>query len=205
MRNILAKIHKAVLACAVWGWPVILVDAGLQAWLGDSEAWWRNLLNDGGFYWILCAAVALATLVLDKPRRERVMAKLCGVREGDERERAVTGDAARTTLLLSLALQVVLLVLSLTTVQFVWNAAAPKGVPHGLLSVGLKFSSSRHLGAYGLATAESAAAAPAEPGRVLFDGYLLPPATFPVLLALILLQVASFKAFSRRRYEGMDD
>jgi hypothetical protein len=36
------------------------------------------------------------------------------------------------------------------------------------------------------------------------DGYLLSPSSFPVLLALILLQIAAFKAFSRKRYEGMD-
>jgi len=204
MKNAFAKLHKAVLACALWGWPIIFIDAGLDAWLGEPTSWWRNLLNDGGFYWILCAAAALATLVFDRERRERVTARLCGVREGDERERAVTGDAARTTLLLSLALQIVLLVLTLTTVQLVWNAAAPKGTPHGLLSVGLKFSSSQHLGAFGFAATDSRSAAPAEPGRVIVNGYLLPPAAFPILLTLILLQIGAFKAFSRSRYEGMD-
>lgn len=203
MKKILVRLHKAVLAYALWGWTIMLLDAGLDAWLGEPASWWRNALNDAGFAYILCAAAALITLVADRDRRERVMARLCGVREGDERERAVTGEAAKTTLLLSLALQVVLLVLTLTTVQLVWNAAAPKGTPHGLLSVGLKFSSSDQLGAFRLAP-PAAAAVPAEPGRVLINGYLLPPAAFPILLVLILLQLAAFKAFSRRRYEGMD-
>src|SRR6185312_573069 len=203
MKNILVKIHAAILGFALWGWPVMLLDAGLDAWLGEPASWWRNSLNDAGFAYILCAAAALITLVADRGRRERVMARLCGVREGDERERAVTGEAAKTTLLLGLALQVVLLVLSLTTVQLVWNAAAPKGTPHGLLSVGLKFSSSDQLSAL-RPSPPSAAPAPTEPGRVLINDYLLPPATFPILLLLILLQVAAFKAFSRNRYEGMD-
>jgi hypothetical protein len=203
MKSILAKVHKAALAYVVWGWPIVLVDAALDAWRGEPATLWRHLLNDAGFAWVLCAAAALATLVLDRSRRERVMARLVGAREGDERERAVTGDAARTTLLLSLSFQVVLLVLSLTTVQFVWNSAAPKGEPHGLLSVGLKFSSTRHLSALGLAPSD-ADPAPTQPGRVLLNGYVLSPSAFPVLLALILLQIAAFKAFSRRRYEGMD-
>ena len=203
MKNVPGKILKAALAYAAWGWPVVLLDAALDAWQGEPATLWRHLLNDAGFAWVLCAAGALAALVIDRERRERAMARLCGAREGDERERAVTGDAARTTLLLSLAFQVVLLVLSLPTVRLVWNAAAPKGTPHGLLSVGLKFSPDRHLGILGFAPSGTSAA-PAASGRVLLDGYLLSPSTFPILLALILLQVAAFKAFSRRRYEGTD-
>ena len=203
MKSILAKLHKAALAYVVWGWPIVLIDAALDAWQGQPEALWRHLLNDAGFLYVLCAAAGLATLVIDKSRRERAMAWLCGVREGDERERAVTGDAAKTTLLLSLSFQLVLLILSLTTVQLVWNAAAPKGTPHGMLSVGLKFSSSQHLGAFGFEPA-APASTPTEPGRTVINGFLLPPATFPILLTLILLQIAAFKAFSRRRYEGTD-
>jgi hypothetical protein len=203
MKSLLAKLHKASLAYVVWGWPIVLIDAALAAWRGEPTVLWRHLLNGAGFAYVLCAAAALITLVIDKARRERAMAWLCGVREGDERERAVTGDAAKTTLLLSLSFQVALLVLSLTTVQLVWNAAAPKGTPHGMLTVGLKFSSAQHLGVFGVSTS-GAPAAPSAPGRVVIDGYLLSPSSFPILLALILLQIGAFKAFSRRRYEGMD-
>ncbi|HXT01721.1 MAG TPA: hypothetical protein VN915_13690 [Elusimicrobiota bacterium] len=191
MKSLLTRIHKAVLAYALWGWPVVLLDAGLDAWLGDPTTLWRHVLNDAGFAYVLCAATALITLVADKERRERAMARLVGAREGDERERAVTGDAAKTTLLLSLSFQVVLLVLSLTTVQLIWNPSVPKGEHHGTLSVGLKFSSADHLNAFRSASSDA-------------KGYVLPPASFPILLALILLQVGAFKAFSRRRYEGTD-
>lgn len=187
MKPLLSRVHKAVLAYALWGWPVVLLDAGLDAWLGDPATLWRHVLNDAGFAYVLCAAAALITLVADRERRERAMARLCGVREGDERERAVTGDAAKTSLLLSLSFQVVLLVLSLTTVRLVWDSSAPKGTPHGTLSVGLKFSSTDHLNLFHEA-----------------KGYVLPPASFPILLALILLQIGAFKTFSRKRYEGMD-
>lgn len=191
MKTLLTRIHHAVLAYALWGWPVVLLDAGLDAWLGEPATLWRHVLNDAGFAYVLCAAAALITLVADKERRERAMARLVGVREGDERERAVTGDAAKTTLLLSLSFQVVLLVLSLTTVRLIWDPAVPKGEHHGTLSVGLKFSSTDHLSAFRSGTAEA-------------KGYVLPPASFPILLTLILLQVGAFKAFSRSRYEGVD-
>ena len=147
MKNALVKIHAAILAYSLWGWPVVLIDAGLDAWLGDPATLWRHVLNDAGFAYVLCAAAALITLVADKERRERAMARLVGAREGDERERAVTGDAAKTTLLLSLSFLVVLLVLSLTTVQLIWNPAVPKGEHHGTRSGGLKFSAADHVNA----------------------------------------------------------
>jgi hypothetical protein len=191
MKNLLTRIHHAVLAYALWGWPVVLLDAGLDAWLGEPATIWRHVLNDAGFAYVLCAAAALITLVADRDRRERAMARLVGAREGDERERAVTGDAAKTTLLLSLSFQVVLLILSLTTVQLIWNPSVPKGEHHGTLSVGLKFSSADHLSVFHRASSET-------------KGYVLPPASFPILLALIVLQIGAFNAFSRSRYEGVD-
>ena len=59
MKILLVKIHKAVLAYALWGWPLVLLDAGLDAWLGEPMTWWRHVLNDGGFAYVLCAAAAL--------------------------------------------------------------------------------------------------------------------------------------------------
>jgi hypothetical protein len=126
------------------------------------------------------------------------MAWLCGVREGDERERAVTGNAARSALLLSLALQSVLLVLSLTTVQLSWdpNRKSPKGI----LAAGMGFSSSQHLNPFGA----SVLGKEPEPSGVIIDTYLLSPACFPVLAVLILVQLAAFRAYAGRRYEGIE-
>jgi len=57
---------------------------------------------------------------------ERAMAWLCGLREDDERERVVTGEAARATLLLALSLEALLLVLSLVNAQLIWNTRRPR-------------------------------------------------------------------------------
>jgi hypothetical protein len=197
MKNLLSRLHRAVLTLAAWGWPLLLLSLATGAYASDAP--WAVRVNTAAFVWVLCAPVWPITLLLDRERRERAMARLCGLREGDERERAVTGEAARATLLLGLALQSVLLVLSLTTVKVVWNPQE-KGEKKGSLAAGLGFSSSRHLDPFGVPAEEPDPA----PRGVSAGGYLLAPSTFPVLAVLILVQLAAFRLYAGRRYEGAD-
>lgn len=182
-----------------WGWPVLLADVLL-----GSRA---RLLNGAALAWILCAAAAPLLFLLDRGLRERAMARLFGLREGDERERAVTGEAARATLLLALSLQVVLLALSLVTVRLFREPSAPEGHKNGL-SVGVGFSTAHHLDPFGTSTGKTDLGAGAvEPGPqeiAIVGGFLVAPSTFPVLALLILVQLAAFKAFAMRRYEGTE-
>ncbi len=191
----LLSLHKAVLTFAAWGWPILLVDLAIGAY--DRPERWANALNTAAFFWVLSAPVWPITLVIDRRRREDAMSKLCGLREGDERERAVTGDAARSTLLLSLALQTVLLVLTVTSVKLVWNPEL-KGEHKGLLSVAMGFSTTQHLDPFGTQRDEKDSA----PKGVSAGGYLISPACFPLLALLILIQLAAFRAYAGRRYEG---
>lgn len=199
MKKIALRLHAAVLAFAAWGWPIVAVDASLELLAGSPQGAWRDALNTASFAWILCAPVWPITWLLDRERREVAMSRLCGLREGDERERAVTGDAARSALLLSLALQSVMLVLSLTTVSVVYDPESPEK-KKGTLSAGMGFSSSEHLNPFGSSLAEKDPA----PRGVSAGGYLLSPACFPVLALLILVQLAAFRAYAGRRYDGIE-
>ncbi|MBI2384436.1 MAG: hypothetical protein HYV14_00325 [Elusimicrobia bacterium] len=199
MKKIAHNLHKAVLTFAAWGWPIVLVDAALELLAGSPQGAWRDVLNSVSFAWILCAPVWPVTWLLDRERREVAMARLCGLREGDERERTVTGEAARSALLLSLALQSIMLVLSLTTVRVVYDPES-KETKKGALSAGLGFSSARHLNPFGAPLEEQDPA----PRGVSAGGYLLAPACFPVLAVLILVQLAAFRAYAGRRYEGIE-
>ncbi len=197
MKKIALSLHRAVLTFAAWGWPLLLLDLASGAY--KSPAPWADVFNSAAFLWVLSAPVWPITLVLDHARRERAMAWLCGLREGDERERAVTGDAARSALLLSLALQSVLLALTLTQVRLVWNPDSPEK-KKGVLSAGIGFSSAMHLNPFGAPLEENDPA----PKGVSAGGYLLSPACFPVLALLILVQLAAFRAYAGRRYEGIE-
>lgn len=206
MKKIALKVRSLILFYLKWGWPMLLADIAL----GDFKAPWRALFNVGAFVWVLCVPVAPLSLLLDRTRRERAMALLCGLREGDERERIITGEAARATLLLALFLQVVLLVMTMITVRLVWDPTLPKGTEHGLVACGLSFSTERHLNPFGVPAeppAEKTFGTSLEnPSRNAMEvtGYLLSPSAFPVLALMILIQLAAFKAFAMRRYEGSD-
>ena len=52
MKNILVKLHKAVLAYVVWGWPIVLIDAALEAVdgdAGDADFFGERFLRQRGF------------------------------------------------------------------------------------------------------------------------------------------------------------
>lgn len=197
MKKIALKLHAAVLAFAAWGWPLLLLDFATGAYKSPEP--WANVINTAAFLWVLCAPSWPITLVLDRARRERAMSWLCGAREGDERESAVTGDAARSALLLSLALQSVLLVMTLTSVRVVWNPESTEA-KKGVLSAGLSFSTEKHLNPFGAPLDENDPA----PRGVSAGGYLLAPACFPILALLILIQLAAFRGYAGRRYEGVE-
>jgi hypothetical protein len=197
MKKIAHSLHKAVLVFAAWGWPILLLDFATGSY--KSPAPWANAINTAAFVWVLSAPVWPITLVLDRARRERTMAWLCGLREGDERERAVTGDAARSAMLLTLALQSVLLVLTLTSVRVVWNPES-KDAKKGELSAGMSFSTERHLNPFGSPLDEK----DPSPRGVSAGGYLISPACFPVLAVLILIQLGAFRLYAGRRYDGVE-
>lgn len=199
MRKILLVLHKAVLTFAAWGWPFVAADAALELFAGSPQGAWRSALNSFAFAWVLCAPAAPITWLLDRERRERAMARLCGLREGDERELAVTGEAARATLLLSMSLQAILLVLCLVSVRVVYDPAAA-GPKKGTLSAGMGFSSALHLDPFGAARDKADPA----PRGVSAGGYVLSPSCFPVLAVLLLVQLAAFRLYAGRRYEGIE-
>lgn len=207
--KIAAKIRDAAITYLKWGWPLLLADVALETWAGSPETAWRSIINTAAFAWVLCAPVAPLSLLLSRERRERMMAKLCGLKDSDERERVVTGEAARATLLLALSLQAVLLVMSMVSVRLSYDHAAPKGQKKGLLSVGMAFSSSRHLDPFGGVAEDSkmlelGAVRPKSGEAAIVGGFLLSPSAFPVLALLILIQLAAFKFFAMRRYEGVE-
>lgn len=206
MKKCLSTVRAWIVKFLAWTWPLFLLDLGFEIFAGASQGWARQTLNTISFAWVLLAPVAPISLLLDRERRERLMARICGLREGDEREREISGEAARGTLLLALSLETVLLAMCLINVHVLWKPQAPKN-ERGFLAVGMGFNSAHHLNALAVSPSDPAPAATEgrfRPGSAAIDwqGFLLAPSAFPVLALLILIQLAAFKAFSIRRYEG---
>jgi hypothetical protein len=199
VRNAAARTLDLLLTWLKWGWPLVIADAALAAWTGEPLSNWRKFLNTAAFGWVLAVPAAPLSLFVDHARRERIMGHACGLREGDERERAVTGEAARGTLLLGLCLQSILLVLSLVSVSLDYDSTKPAGSGRGRLQVGMSFSSERHLKPF------SRGAPPeALPEHRVFGSYLVPPAAFPFLALIVVSQLVVFRILAQRRYDGVD-
>lgn len=200
-QRILAVAYAAARRYGSWGWPLVLADAWRE-YRGIEPRGFLAALNLAALAWVLVAIGLLVAFLADRALRERLISRLCGVHESDERERAVTGEAARAVFLLSLAFQVVLLVLTLMNVRLRWDPSAPRG-QRGVLELAMTFSTAAHLPLPGSA-AETAPPPITGPGRVLLNGYLLPPGAFLPLALLLVLEVSAFRVLSRRRYEGLD-
>lgn len=201
MKNILRKTHKLIVWYSIIFTPITV----LAAWLTDNggkvpENGLANVINELGFFWILSLAYLILALVFYKDYRENLLARLAGFKEGDEREHLVTANASRATFLLMLALQIVLLVMSLTHVHLIYDPSNPNPNEHGLLSISMAFSS-KQLDIYSLTPAPVKSP---PPGSWEFKSYLIPPNMSLILLLLILVQVGSFKLLSGRRYEGLE-
>lgn len=193
MRAHLKRAHRWIVGYAVLFSPCSLLFVYWITRNGGTmpEGGIYSVMNDLGFAWVLCLAYCVGALVFYQEFRESLLSRLAGFREQDERERLVTAHAARNTFLLTLALQTVLLILSLTTVSVY---RGPDG--HGWLNIGMGFSSS-NLDLW----AREAPARESGPG-LHFGGHLLPPNMAPIFLLAILVQLAAFRLSSRRGYEG---
>jgi len=196
MRNPLPALHRAVISYLVGYAPVMvllmfLIDDPRQIARGSL----LDIANTLGFVWVLCLPYLPLSLLLRREVRERLMGRLAGVREGDEREQVITGHAARATFLLTLALQLVFLAMSLTSVHLVRNADES-----GLFAVGVGFDSREHLRT--TAAVASSEMTATVPSRMELKTWLLPPGAALVLMLLIAVQVLAFRLFSARPYAG---
>lgn len=176
--------HRHAPATALLLTPPSLAYMAWSAYRPNAEGPVFAFLGWVSLLWMLSLAVLPVGLVLDAGWRKAAMSRLAGLRESDERERQITGEAARATLLFALALQCALLIASLATYRFVRNEDG-----HGYLAVGL---------GYGRSPEPERAAATDIRGR------LLPASSAPLLLALIAAQLAVFRSFTRKRYADLD-
>lgn len=188
---ILKRLQSAPLTFVKWGWPILILDRALNFWFGLRPTSLSAFVNAAAFAWILCVPIATLIFLLDRESRERAMSRLCGLREGDERERLVTGDAARATFLLGLALQAALLFMTMTCVRIYWDMNVPQGQKHGTVAVEMVWP---------LGTPPAPA-----PGEIpIASEFLLSPSAFMPIALMLMIQIGSFQFFARRRYAGLE-
>ena len=196
MRKPLLVLHRIVISYLAVYAPVVVV---LRFVIDDPRQIVRRSLLDIanvlGFVWVLCLPYLPVSVLLRRDVRERLMSRLAGVREGDEREQVITGQAARATFLLMLALQLVFLAMSLTSVYLARDDGG-----RGLFAVTVDFDPREHLRT--TAAVASGGMTATVPGRFELKTWLLPPGAALVLMLLIAVQVLAFRLFSAPPYAG---
>jgi len=200
MKKIYETIHKAVCWYTVLMAPVVIV---CSRWFMHGEALPKTLLeralNTAGFAWVLSLFYLIGALVFYKKFRDGLLARLSGFKERDEREQQVTGDAAKSTFLLMLAIEIVFLAFSMTSFELVRRADG-----HGVLNVGMGLSSAQtDLFAPNPEPAISVFLLPG--GATVLKARLLPPAVGGVMLLLVFMQLLAFRLFAVRGYGGRAD
>jgi len=198
MKSIFEKIHKGVLWFMVCSTPLVLIY--VHWFMGPDGAEPVGLFHRGfnamGGLWVLCAFYLVLALIFYKEFREGLMSRLAGFRERDEREQLATSDASRSTFLLMLGVQIVFLLMSLTTFEIVQK---PDG--HGFFKMGISIGREQ-------ADLFSPDPVPAlmvfsRPEGTVTTVHLLPPNMGAVLLLLIFVQLLAFRLFAGRRYKGL--
>jgi hypothetical protein len=190
------RLDPVILKVFLYGLPLVIfcgVFAASYGWQSAAAAGGlvQALYNLSGLVfgvWLLLAACLLARLLVSGEFRERVLSKITFIRERDEREAMLTGKAAKTTMLTTLAVLLVLFFLSCIRVSL--SDLPPEQAVGGktkAVTIGAAFS----------LTGQTGPAQPeAEKTIVSYSGL---PLSGPALIAgLIIWQVAAYNYTMKR-------
>ncbi len=193
------RLDSILLKVFLYGLPAFIVLAAFSyvysSGVVNHANAYLNLLNSiVGFVFALWMALALylcVRLMVSEPFRDQVLTKLTFIRERDEREALLTGKAARTTFLTSLAVLIFLFCLSCFQVS-IYRLPPEKAIDGktGVVSLGLGFNILAHSGHD-------------KPGETIekkdiFSYTGLPVSTATVILMLIAWQIISYNYSMRR-------
>jgi hypothetical protein len=181
-----AKIlHNILMAyCLIGMLPVFLLGAFVRHYLsGAGPAWLVAVSADLIITWFLSFAYFFVAFCVSRGLRQKVISILSGLTELDERERELTGRAARNTFIMMTAV-----ILGCTLLA--------------LFSMTLTLTPSKHgeigfsIGAV-CSVEDFVSVTTAADGAKRFDIDILPQSYVVPLVCLLLIQVAAFRFFSR--------
>lgn len=193
------RFDSFLLKIFLYGLPAAIILAAFTHFYGlgtENQAnAYLTLLNDiTGFIcaiWMTLSLYLSFRLIVSSPFRDQVLAKLTFIRERDERESILTGQAARTTFLTTLAVLILLLCLSCFQIS-VYRVPPEKAVDGktGFVTLGLGFDLWGQSEQHGSKDTIEA--------KNFFSYTGLPVSTTTVILLLIAWQII-FYNYSMRR------
>jgi len=193
------RLDSMLLKVFLYGLPAIIVFAAF------SYSYSLGIVNHANIYlkllnsfaglifalWMTLSLYLSVRLMISWPFRDQVIARLTFIRERDEREAILTGKAARTTFLTSLAILIFLFCLSCFQVS-IYRLPPERAVDGktGIVSLGLGFNLLEH----------SKQDRPKEiiEKKDIFSYTGLPVSNTTVILMLIVWQIISYNYSMRR-------
>ena len=196
----MTRLDSVILKLLLYGLPLVVglgVLAAAQGWRYIDAA---GRVTEAPFHynnpviglvfglWLLLAVYLLARLLVSGEFREKVLSRLTFIRERDEREAMLTGKAAKTTMLTTLAVLLVLFFLSCLRVSV-------SDLPSGQTLDGK--TKSLTIGAAFSLTGQPGPQQP-EPRKTAVAYTGLPLSGSAVIAGLIIWQIAAYNYSMRR-------
>ncbi|MBF0529397.1 MAG: hypothetical protein HQK55_09025 [Deltaproteobacteria bacterium] len=193
------KLDAMLLKIYLWGLPAVVV-LGALSYNGQVEA----LSRTGGYLsqlnnltglvfgvWMALTIYLSIRLMLSEGVRDKVLTKMTFIKERDEREIILTGQAIKTTYLTSMAILIFLFFLSCFQIS-IYRVPPEKAVngKTGVLTLGFGFSV--------LENSKKAKSEEVIKQEDIFTYSGLPVSSSTVILALIIWQIGSYNYMMRR-------
>ena len=186
LQNYLVLALPPVLACIIWeaAQPGIEFPQSAplaERWLWEALAW--NLM-----LWFSALPLFLILLIVAPSVREKTLKRLANLKDEDEREENITGRAARFAYISSLSVLILLLFVSVLSLDV---TRLPEGETvdghHGTVAIGLHFD-----------LLDKSQTAPG--GDTLFALNGLPLSKSAIVLVLLFWQLLSFNIAAKREF-----
>lgn len=174
-----------VVAASIWSGHVPSGGLPSEASFGIRALW--EVLSWNLMLWFLVLILFLIVLVANPASREQTLRRIANLKDRDEREEYLTGKAARTSYISTLAFAMFLLFASVFKFSFS-NLPEDKSVngDRHIVSIGLSFDF------FGSLEPEN------KDGQAIIEVRRLPFSNSTILLGLILWQLASFNLTMRK-------
>ena len=192
----MSKIIRLIQSYLIFGLPFVLICMLWQTFQSPNETatgmlrvvW--TILGCNLMFWFAMLIVFLSILVIVPSVRDKTLRRLASIKERDEREQYITGRAARMTYISTLSLTILLLFLS------VFSLNIPK-------KLGSEGENHKHSASISLAFSlfEESSAKNLSKEEVLFDSNTIRLSQPAILLMLLIWQIVIFNFAARKEQE----
>ena len=191
------KINQFVFQYLKWVSPVAAIAAVLSVIHKSATGWVIDFLGVMTILWILFLVYIVVAMVFQIDLRHQFVRKIAGLKESDEREVFITGQASKNTFILTSALVVLFLFLSVIRIEVSKNAQVDvNGKSTGVVNLGLALQFIDQKKTLSQATPEVDRSSNGKIYYINYQGF--PLAADGTLILILLSQLGSFYYFSRK-------